>query len=97
MSSLLSILVSATCLIVLAARDPKRIRNLVRDKPEASSNIEPWHPAMRRALAVLVLVPGVVLGIVHEWWSLLIWLGAVCLFGWIAAQLFAINEPSHGN
>jgi hypothetical protein len=68
-------LVSAACIALLAALDPKR-RGAV-----------PARRGMRRLLAVAAFVPGIVLGIAGRWSDVLIWVGAAAVLGWAIAAL----------
>jgi hypothetical protein len=38
---------------------------------------------------MLVLAPGLALAVMSAWIPFLVWLGATCTFGWIAAQVLA--------
>lgn len=74
--SAISIAVSLLPLLVLALRDPKRLRSR-RSAQRGAATRE------RRALATTSLVPGVVLALMGEWPAFLIWLGSVAAVGWL--------------
>ena len=78
--ALFAIIVSVLPLMLLAWRDPKRLGGL-RRRSEALG------PAARRGLAVVVLLPGVALGVIGQWPAFLIWLGAISAAGWLLAQM----------
>jgi hypothetical protein len=43
----------------------------------------------------LVPAPGVVLMFLGEWWAFLAWLGALCVAGWVASHVLALQpKPS---
>jgi hypothetical protein len=85
---LVGLLLSAALIFALAMRDPKRIRSANRVLTAAIS-ARPMSSAMRRMLGVIALAPGVVLGAVGLWAGFFIWLGSLCVLGWIAAQVLA--------
>ena len=84
-----AILLSAALIVVLARRDPKRLRNLA--PAHARSIPPPLSARARRLLGVLVPVPGVALMLLGAWWAFLVWLGALCIAGWIASRALAIH------
>lgn len=84
-----AILLSAILIAVLAWRDPKRLRNLAR--AHARFNPSPLSAGVRRLLGVLVPVPGVALMLLGAWWAFLVWLGALCIVGWVASRALAIH------
>lgn len=82
--TLLAIAVSGALLILLGARDPKRLRNsrhAAQDVPAAS----PLPAAARHTFGWLSLAPGVVLAVLGQWWAFLVWLGAITAIGWVIA------------
>jgi hypothetical protein len=83
-AALFAIAVSGVLLILLGARDPKRLRNSRHAAPVAGT-ASPLPAAVRHAFGWLSLAPGVVLGIIGEWWAFLIWLGAITAIGWTIA------------
>ena len=68
-------LVSAACIAVLAAVDPKR-RGVARARP-----------SLRRLLIAAIFMPGLALGVAGRWSDFLIWVGAAAIFGWAIAAL----------
>jgi hypothetical protein len=68
-------LVSAACIGLLAAVDPKR------------RGVSPARGGVRRLLLIAIFVPGLALGIAGRWSDFLIWIGAAAIFGWAIAAL----------
>lgn len=68
-------LVSAVCIALLAAADPKR------------RGATPARPDLRRRLVFAALIPGLALGVAGRWSDFLIWVGAAAIFGWVIAAL----------
>ena len=68
-------LVSAACIALLAAADPKR-----RGAALA-------RPVFRRLLIAAAFMPGIALGIAGRWSDFLIWIGAAAILGWAIAAL----------
>jgi hypothetical protein len=68
-------LISAVCIALLAAFDPKRRGGA------------PARPGLRRLLALAALMPGVALGVAGRWSDFLVWVGAAAIFGWAIAAL----------
>jgi hypothetical protein len=68
-------LVSAACIALLAAADPKR------------RGAAPARPGWRQLLLSATFVPGLALGVVGRWSDFLIWVGAAAIFGWAIAAL----------
>ena len=68
-------LVSAACIALLAAVDPKR------------RGRSPARPGLRRLLTLATFAPGRALGIAGRWSDFLIWVGAAAIFGWAIAAL----------
>lgn len=66
-------LVSAACIALLAAADPKR------------RGTHPARPGLRRLLVFAALMPGLALGVAGLWSDFLIWVGAAAIFGWTIA------------
>jgi hypothetical protein len=98
LATLLAIAFSGVLLILLGARDPKRLRNARHATKEAASD-SPLPSAVRRLFGWLSLAPGVALGIAGEWWAFLIWLGAITAIGWAIAitagySTFAVSHRS---
>jgi hypothetical protein len=83
-ATLLAIAFSGALLILLGARDPKRVRN-ARHGSHDGTSVATLPTAIRRACGWSVLAPGVALGVAGQWWAFLIWLGAVTAFGWAIA------------
>jgi hypothetical protein len=94
MLSLPAILLSAALIGVLARRDPKRLRNI--EVADAAFPPSPLSAQMRSLLGWLVFAPGVVLMVLGEWWAFLVWLGALCVLGWVASQAWAIRSADAG-
>ncbi|MES0873778.1 hypothetical protein [Sinimarinibacterium thermocellulolyticum] len=63
-------------LLVLALRDPKRLRSHRAAQRGAK-------PGERRALALASLLPGLVLAALGAWPAFLIWLGGIATGGWL--------------
>ena len=72
---LLGALVSAACIALLAAADPKR------------RNVALARPGLRRLLIAAAFMPGLALGIAGRWSDFLIWIGAAAILGWAIAAL----------
>jgi hypothetical protein len=68
-------LISAACIALLAAVDPKR------------RGVSPARPGVRWLLLLAIFVPGLALGIAGRWSDFLIWIGAAAIFGWAIAAL----------
>ena len=68
-------LVSAACIALLAAADPKR------------RGASPERLGLRRLLVLATLMPGLALGVAGRWSDFLIWVGAAAIFGWAIAAL----------
>lgn len=68
-------LVSAACIALLAAVDPKR------------RGVDPARPGLRRLLISATFIPGLALGIAGRWSDFLIWVGAAAILGWAIAAL----------
>ena len=79
----IAIAFSGALLILIGARDPKRLRNARQGGANAVKS--PLTPAVHHACSWLSLAPGVALGILGEWWSFLIWLGTITAIGWTIA------------
>jgi hypothetical protein len=78
----LATLISALCLTLLAASDPKR-------SPGRRAALS----GLRRLTIALAILPGVVLAITGDWVGFLIWLGAVAVLGWAIAAAFSAFFP----
>lgn len=83
-AALLAIAVSGALLMLLGARDPKRLRN-ARHATGNAASASPLPAAVRHACGWLSLVSGVVLAALGQWWAFLIWLGAITAVGWAIA------------
>jgi hypothetical protein len=68
-------LVSAACIALLAAADPKR------------RGIALARPGLRWLLVAAIFVPGLALGVGGRWSDFLIWVGAAAILGWAIAAL----------
>ncbi len=85
----LALVVSLLPLILLALRDPKRLRSLRDRRAPSSSNA-------RRAMTAVVLLPGLALCVIGEWPAFLIWLGGVTALGWLVVMWLA-RSPAAGS
>ena len=84
LATLLAIAVSATLLLLIGLRDPKRLR------AAGERAAQPHTTKQRRVLATLVLVPGVLLALAAQSAGFIIWLGATVAIGWLLTQLLAV-------
>lgn len=82
----LALIASLLPLLLLAQRDPKRLRSIT------ASGTAPHGKAMRQVLAATVLLPGAVLVGLGYWPSFLIWLGGVTAGGWVLVQVLAARR-----
>jgi len=73
-------LVSAACIALLAAADPKR------------RGIALARPGLRRLLVAATFMPGLALGAAGRWSDFLIWVGAAAIFGWAIAALASMRR-----
>jgi len=87
-ASVIAVLISAILLAILGRHDPKRLRNRSREVATGMST-PGLTRGMRRLLGWLVLVPGVVLTVIDQWWAFLIWMGACCALGWVTTHLLS--------
>ena len=95
LAALLAIAISGALLILLGARDPKRLRNARHAAPTRDgASSSPLPAAARHACGWLSLAPGVVLGVLGEWWAFLIWLGAITAIGWTIAIMGGYSTVS---
>ncbi|SFF38984.1 hypothetical protein SAMN04488120_103146 [Fontimonas thermophila] len=78
----IALAISGIPLLILALRDPKRLRSL-------RLRTAPIPTPVRRTLAVACLAPGVALGLLGQWPALLIWLGGLTTSGWLLVQALA--------
>lgn len=78
----LALAISLLPLILIALRDPKRLRSLRDRRTPSSSNA-------RRAMTAVVLLPGLALCVIGEWPAFLLWLGGVTAIGWIFVMWLA--------
>lgn len=85
MAAFLAIAISGVLLVLLGARDPKRLRNARHGAQDAVAAASPLPAGVRHAFGWLSLAPGVVLAVLGEWWAFLIWLGAITAIGWTFA------------
>jgi hypothetical protein len=75
-------LISAACIALLAAVDPRRRGAL------------PARAGLRGLLAFAALLPGIALAVTGRWTDFLIWIGAAGIFGWAIAVLANLRaEP----
>ena len=81
----IALLASLAPLLLLAWRDPKRLRSV------AAHATRPLPAPQRRALAAAVLLPGIALMALGHWPAFLIWLGAVCALGWAWVQWLSLR------
>ena len=79
LGSVLAILVSSVVFSVLAKTDPVRHK-----RSEALTFVS---PSWRRLLLWLAWLPGIVLLFIGHHTSLLVWLGAMSIIGWVVALL----------
>lgn len=68
-------LVSAVCIVLLAADDPRR------------RGVVPARPGLRRLLILMTFAPGLALGVAGRWSDFLIWIGTAAILGWAIAAL----------
>lgn len=88
--SIPAVIVSATIVLLIAYRDPKRLRAAASGRAARGRKpLQALAPASRRLLAAALLLPGVLLALAGESAAFMIWLGAVTALGWVAAQLLA--------
>jgi hypothetical protein len=72
-------LLSAACIALLAAADPKR-RGVVLARL-----------GLRRLLIAAAFMPGLALGLAGRWSDFLIWIGAAAILGWAIAALVNVR------
>lgn len=82
----LSLIASGLPLLLLARRDPKRLRSVV------ASALAPHGRRTRQGLAAAALLPGLVLMGLGYWPAFLIWLGGITVAGWLFAQALAARH-----
>lgn len=92
-AALLAIAISGVLLILLGARDPKRLRNARHGARDAAAS-SPLPAAARHACGWLSLAPGVVLAVLGQWWVFFIWLGAITAIGWTIAVMGGYSTAS---
>jgi hypothetical protein len=92
---IIGLLLTVAVLFALGIRDPKRIRSANRVQ-RATIAARPLSSGMRRLLGLVALAPGIVLAFANLWAAFMIWLGVLCVLGWVAAQVLAPRhlEPS---
>lgn len=81
-----ALMASSCTLVLLALRDPKRLRAVAQRGLRAGV---PWTPSARWFFAGATLTPGVLLMLVGQWPAFLIWFGATAAVGWALAQALA--------
>lgn len=79
----LSLIASGLPLLLIARRDPKRLRSV------AASALLPHGTRTRQALALASLLPGVALMTLGYWPAFLLWIGGITVAGWLFAQYLA--------
>ena len=77
-----ALIASLLPLLLLALRDPKRLR-------AGAIARSPHTRRTRQALAAAALLPGAALIALGLWPALLIWLGAITVLGWLVVQSLA--------
>ncbi|MDO9452271.1 MAG: hypothetical protein Q7J29_05365 [Stagnimonas sp.] len=82
----LALVASLLPLVLLARRDPKRLRSIT------ASAVAPHASRTRQALAAVVLLPGAILIGLGYWPAFLIWLGGLAALGWLLVQLLAARR-----
>ncbi len=86
---LLCSVISALALCLAARHDPKRLRfreKLRRVGAISQVDTVPWTVNRRRALAVAVILPGVLLGVLGLWAGFMLWFGLTVTFGWLLVE-----------
>lgn len=86
LASSAALLASLAALLPLADRDPKRLRAAGRRRT-------PLAAGARRALSLVVLLPGLLLISFGLWPAVLIWLAALSVAGWVLALTLASQRP----
>lgn len=76
-AALFALAASLAPLLLLALRDPKRLRISGGDRETSLTT------RARQALALLSLVPGAMLVLLRDWPGLLVWAGALPALGWL--------------
>jgi len=85
-----AVLSSAAPLLLLALRDPKRLRSLRRRTLATARG--------RRGLGGAAVLPGLILAGAGQWPAFLLWLGTLLSGGWLLVQLLALAQrppPAH--
>lgn len=82
----LALMASLLPLVLLARRDPKRLRS------SATHAVTPHASRTRQALAAAALLPGAILIGLAYWPAFLIWLGGLTALGWLLVQLLAARR-----
>jgi hypothetical protein len=90
----LSVLFSGGLLLLLGARDPKRLRSARHERGDTAAGAAPLASGARKLSGWLVLLPGVVLAVMGLWWPFLIWFGATTAIGWAVAQTLGFGSHS---
>ncbi|QQD17052.1 hypothetical protein I6N98_11790 [Spongiibacter nanhainus] len=89
---LLCTLVSVVALGLAALHDPKRLRfrqKLFRVGAIGRVEAQPWPVGARRLLAILMVLPGVLLGIMGLWAGFMLWLGLTVTAGWLLVEIIS--------
>jgi hypothetical protein len=76
---------SAGALVVLARRDPMRLRVLSAREPPPAGLPSALATGPRRAWAAVALAPGPLLALIGGWGTFAIWAGAILVCGWTVA------------
>lgn len=82
----LTLIASMVPLVLLARRDPKRLRSIT------AAGATPYKLRTRQVLAVAALIPGVALIGLGYWPAFLIWMGGLIASGWILVQILAARR-----
>ena len=84
--------VSVVALGLAALHDPKRLRfrqKLFRVGAISRVEAQPWSVSTRRLMAVLVLLPGVLLGATGLWAGFMLWMGFTFTAGWFLVEIIS--------
>lgn len=85
MSGLAAALVSLLILLLMARRDPKRLR-------ASRQSARPMSTAQRRSWAILALLPGVTLAVACGASAVLLWLAVLIIGGWLLALAYSLRD-----
>lgn len=83
----LSLFASLLPLLLIAQRDPKRLRSV------AASAATPHSRRTRQMLTAVALLPGAILMALSYWPAFLVWLGGTTASGWVLVQVLAARRP----